>query len=63
MQTQDADGLSIHSQGRVQNGTGRQAGRLKVRGRQSGQAGGLKVRTGKGQNQEDEKKRPGKIRS
>ena len=31
------------------------AGRLRVR--QSGQAGGLRVRTGKGQNQEDEKKR------
>jgi hypothetical protein len=37
----------------------RSAGRL--RGRESGQAGGLRVRTGKGQNQEDEKKeKPGK---
>ena len=31
--------------------------RLSVRGRQSGQAGGLRVRTGKSQNQEGEKKR------
>jgi hypothetical protein len=30
---------------------------LEVRGRQRGQAGGLRVRTGKGQNQEDEKKK------
>ena len=33
------------------------ASRLRFRGRQSGQAGGLRVRTGKGQNQEREKKR------
>jgi hypothetical protein len=32
------------------------AGRLRVRGRQSGQASRLGVRTGKGQNQEGEKK-------
>jgi hypothetical protein len=35
----------------------RSVGRLRVRCRQSGQAGGLRVRTGKGQNQESEKKR------
>ena len=33
------------------------AGRVRVRGRQNGQARGLRVRTGKGQNQEDRKKR------
>ena len=33
------------------------ADRLRARGRQSSQAGGLRVRTGKGQNQEGEKKK------
>ena len=35
-------------------------GSLEVRGRQHGQAGGLRVRTGKGQNQEGKKERLGK---